>query len=51
MARQLNLACYLCQLNRLDEAQAMLDTARAADGERVDDLAKDDQDLEPLRTA
>mgnify|MGYP003322812818 CR=1 FL=1 len=28
-----NLACYLCQLNRLDEAQAMLDTARAADGD------------------
>ena len=44
-----NLACYLCQLDRLDEAQAMLDTARAGDGERVDDLAKDDKDLEPLQ--
>ena len=34
-----NVACYLCQMERLDEAQAMLALARAKGGERVDTMA------------
>jgi len=44
-----NLACYLCQMNRLDEAEAMLAAARAVGGGKVDQLAEDDEDLAPLR--
>jgi len=44
-----NLACYLCQMNRLDEADAMLAEARTMSGEKVEQLAADDEDLEPLR--
>ena len=43
-----NVACYLCQMERLDEARAMLEMARAKGGERVDTMAKDDEDLAPL---
>ncbi len=43
-----NLACYLCQMDRLEEAQAMLDRARAQGGEKVDAMAKEDEDLAPL---
>ena len=44
-----NLACYLCQMNRLDEADTMLAEARTMSGEKVEQLAADDEDLEPLR--
>ena len=44
-----NVACYLCRMDRLEEAVAMLEIARAVGGERVDELAKDDEDLMPLR--
>ncbi len=44
-----NVACYLCRMDRLEEATAMLEIARAAGGEQVDELAKDDEDLMPLR--
>ena len=44
-----NLACYLCQMNRLDEAEEMLAEARTMSGEKVEQLAADDEDLEPLR--
>lgn len=44
-----NVACYLCRMDRLPEAEAMLDIARLTGGERVDELAKDDEDLMPLR--
>ena len=44
-----NLACYLCQMNRLDEADAMLAEALKMSGEKVEQLAADDEDLEPLR--
>jgi hypothetical protein len=44
-----NLACYLCQMNRLDEAEEMLVEARKMSGEKVEQLAADDEDLEPLR--
>ena len=44
-----NLACYLCQMNRLDEADKMLAEARKMSGEKVEQLAADDEDLEPLR--
>ena len=36
-------------MDRLEEAVAMLEIARAVGGERVDELAKDDEDLMPLR--
>ena len=44
-----NLACYLCQMNRLDEAEEMLAEARTMSGEKVEQLAADDEDLSPLR--
>jgi|TARA_B100001971_G_C18234580_1_gene566282 predicted Zn-dependent protease len=44
-----NLACYLCQMNRLGEAEEMLAEARTVGGEKVDQLADDDEDLAPLR--
>lgn len=44
-----NVACYLCRLDRLGEAVAMLKIARAVGGEQVDELARDDEDLIPLR--
>jgi len=44
-----NVACYFCRMNRLEEAVAMMEIARAVGGERVDELAKDDEDLMPLR--
>jgi len=44
-----NLACYLCQMNRLDEAEEMLAEATASGGEKVDQLATEDEDLAPLR--
>ena len=44
-----NLACYLCQMNRLDEAEEMLAEAIASGGEKVDQLATEDEDLAPLR--
>ena len=45
-----NLACYLCQMNRLDEAEEMLAEARTMRGEKVEQLAANDEDLAPLRT-
>ena len=44
-----NVACYLCRMDRLEEATVMLEIARAVGGEQVDELAKDDEDLMPLR--
>jgi len=44
-----NLACYLCQMNNLDEAEEMLAEARAVGGKKVDHLAAEDEDLAPLR--
>ena len=44
-----NVACYFCRMDRLEEAVAMLEIARAVGGERVDELAKDDEDLMLLR--
>ena len=44
-----NLACYLCQMNRLDEAEELLAEARMMSGEKVEQLAADDEDLAPLR--
>ena len=44
-----NLACYLCQMNLLDEAETMLAEAREVGGGKVDELAADDEDLAPLR--
>ena len=44
-----NLACYLCQMNRLPEARGLLELASAVGGDRVDALAKEDEDLAPLR--
>ena len=44
-----NVACYLCRMDRLKEGEAMLEIARGVGGERVDELAKDDEDLMPLR--
>ncbi|MBC8324384.1 MAG: hypothetical protein H8E27_01985 [Verrucomicrobia subdivision 3 bacterium] len=45
-----NVACYLCQMNRLPEARGMLEAAAAVGGDRVEALAKEDEDLAPLRT-
>jgi hypothetical protein len=44
-----NVACYLCQMNRLAEARGLLELATAVGGDRVEALAKDDDDLAPLR--
>lgn len=43
-----NVACYLCQMDRLAEARALLEHARDKGGDKVDALAKDDEDLAPL---
>ncbi len=44
-----NLACYACQLRRLDEARALFQTAIKAGGrEQIKRLALQDADLEPL---
>ena len=44
-----NVACYLCQMNRLPEARGLLELATAVGGDHVEVLAKDDEDLAPLR--
>ncbi len=44
-----NLACYLCQMDRLDEADEMLTEARKMSGEKVEQLAAEDEDLASLR--
>ena len=44
-----NLACYLCQMNRLGEAEEILAEARTVGGAKVDQLADSDEDLAPLR--
>jgi tetratricopeptide (TPR) repeat protein len=45
-----NLACYACQLNRMDEAQSLLKRAMATDHKNTfKDMALNDADLEPLR--
>ncbi len=43
-----NVACYLCQMERLPEARAMLQLASELGGEHVETLAKEDEDLAPL---
>lgn len=43
-----NLACYEAQLGHLDDARAFLETACGLD-ESFKELAKTDEDLEPLR--
>ncbi len=43
-----NVACYLCQMNRLPEARGMLSLATAVGGDRVEEMARDDEDLAPL---
>ena len=44
-----NLACYACQLNRLDEARSWLDQAMKTGGKAViRRMALNDTDLEPL---
>jgi predicted Zn-dependent protease len=44
-----NLACYCCQLGRLDEARRWLAQALAHGGDAIQELIKTDPDLEPLR--
>lgn len=44
-----NVACYLCRMDRLSEAKAMLEIARLSGAKRVDELAKEDEDLSALR--
>jgi hypothetical protein len=44
-----NVACYLCQMNRLAEARVLLELASGVGGDRVEALAKNDEDLAPLR--
>jgi Flp pilus assembly protein TadD len=45
-----NLACYACQMNRLDEARQWLQRALStdSDNEKVKRMALNDSDLEPL---
>jgi len=43
-----NLACYCCQLNRLDEAEKWLKKAMAINESHVKRMAIDDPDLKPL---
>jgi hypothetical protein len=44
-----NLACYKCQLGRLDQARAWLEKAFAiGDARKMKLAALDDPDLEPL---
>lgn len=46
-----NLACYTCQMDRLDEARFWLKEARRIMGrEALRNMAKDDPDLKPLRS-
>jgi len=45
-----NLACYSCQLGRLDEARDWLKKAIALVGaDTIKEMAATDPDLEPLR--
>ena len=45
-----NMACYACQLGKLDEAKRWLDLARTVgNAKEVDELMSTDSDLEPLR--
>ena len=44
-----NVACDLCQMNRLPEARGLLELATAVGGNHVEKLAKDDEDLVSLR--
>lgn len=44
-----NLACYLCQLGRLDEARRLYSKSLSLGGTDVRALALTDPDLEPLR--
>ena len=44
-----NLACYLCQLNRLDEAKVLLNVALDRGQYEARNAAQNDPDLEPLR--
>ncbi len=45
-----NLACYACQLGRLDEAIGWLRQAvKASSRTRIIEMARNDDDLEPLR--
>lgn len=44
-----NLACYACQMGRLDEARSMLDQAARVGGkERIKEMGLNDRDLEVL---
>jgi tetratricopeptide (TPR) repeat protein len=43
-----NLACYACQLGRLDEARALLERALKTDRKAVKQIALADSDLKPL---
>ena len=44
-----NLSCYLCQLNRLDEAREWLQRAIEIGGaEKIKEMALKDSDLQPL---
>ncbi len=44
-----NLACYACQLNRLDEARQWLGRAREiGDADEINRMALADEDLKPL---
>lgn len=44
-----NLACYACQLGRIDEAKAWFDQAIHVGGKKsIKEMALADQDLEPL---
>jgi tetratricopeptide (TPR) repeat protein len=45
-----NLACYCCQLGRLEEAEVWFKCAMVIDGGSVTRQAIDDPDLEPLWT-
>ena len=44
-----NLACYLCQLKRLDEAKVLLNVALDRGQDEARNAAQSDPDLEPLR--
>ncbi|MEY4387385.1 MAG: hypothetical protein RLY20_2668 [Verrucomicrobiota bacterium] len=44
-----NLACYACQMNRLDEAREWLERARVIEGvDAINQMALADEDLKPL---
>ena len=44
-----NLACYACQMGRLEEAREWLAKAIALGGEPIAKMAQEDEDLKPLR--